>query len=102
MLNQSPRPSRTRWTWFIMPAGIVLPIIAIALESTTHLSARFFDPIPTYWHVLLVVFVPLAHLQVWRAIGRQQLEQATFLAASNGIAIGISLFYTLIYLWMAP
>lgn len=34
-----------------------MPGISIAVEATTHIcAAEFFDPIPTVWHLLLVIF----------------------------------------------
>src|SRR5262249_3867841 len=92
-----------RRAWFIIPAGIILPAISIAVESITHVCAQhFFDPIPSVWHVLLVVFVPLGYFQVLRGIRAQQVDRAGLLAATDAIAVGISLFYTLVYLPLMP
>jgi hypothetical protein len=58
---------------FILFSGMILPVISITLEATTHICANeFFDPIPTVWHLLLVIFVPLAQLQGWYALHRWQ------------------------------
>ena len=55
-------PGPNRFTFF---AGVILPTISITVEATTHICAGvFFDPIPTIWHLMLVIFVPLAQLQV--------------------------------------
>jgi hypothetical protein len=92
-----------RWARFTLAAGVILPALSILVECTTHICAgNFFDPIPTIWHVLLVVFVPIAHLQVWRAIRQRQCERAKLLSVTNAIAIGISLFYTLVYIPLLP
>lgn len=96
------RPGR-RWGAFTLFAGVILTSISIAVETTTHICAEhFFDPIPTLWHVLLVVFVPLANLQVWLAIGKGRTERGTLLGFANIIALGISLFYTIVYIPLLP
>ncbi|MBI2947660.1 MAG: hypothetical protein HYY23_08430, partial [Verrucomicrobia bacterium] len=45
-------------TELVMLFGIVLPVITIAFELVTHLCAgTFFDPLPTWFHVLLAAAV---------------------------------------------
>ncbi len=84
-------------------AGVILPAISIAVETTTHICAEdFFDPIPTLWHVLLVVFVPLAHLQAWLAIRKGHTSRGALLGLTNAVAIGIALFYTIVYVPLMP
>jgi len=47
-----------RWAKLTLIFGVILPSISILVEATTHICAEvFFDPIPTLWHLLLVVFV---------------------------------------------
>jgi hypothetical protein len=88
---------------FTMLGGIVLPAISILVETTSHICAEtFFDPIPTTWHVVMVVFVPLAQLQVWLAVEKGSTERPVLLGLANAAAIGISLFYTIIYLPLLP
>lgn len=62
----------------------------------------FFDPLPTTWHLLLVIFVPLAQLQVWFAIRRGRPERLRLAGFINAIVIGISIFYAIIYLSILP
>ena len=39
--------------------GVLLPAVTLGFELTTHLCAGvFFDPLPTWFHVLLVALVP--------------------------------------------
>ncbi|HWT00763.1 MAG TPA: VIT domain-containing protein [Pyrinomonadaceae bacterium] len=88
---------------FTMFGGILLPAVSIAIETATHMCAEtFFDPIPTLWHVVMVVFVPLAHLQVWLAVSKGSTERPVLLGLANAAAIGISAFYTIIYLPLLP
>ena len=94
-VTESDRPGRGAFT---LLAGVVLPSISIAVEATTHICAdAFFDPIPTLWHLLLVVFVPLANLQAWLAVRRGRTDRGTLLGVSNAVAVGISLFYSIVY-----
>jgi hypothetical protein len=103
MVDQLQQPPPMRRTWFIIPAGIILPAISITVESISHVCAEhFFDPIPSLWHVMLVVFVPLAYLQLWRNIRSQQIDRAPLLAVTNAIAVGISFFYALVYIPLLP
>ena len=61
--------------------GVVLPLITLGVESATHMCAgAFFDPIPTWWHMLLVGLVPLANYFVWRAVRERNPEQRNRLA----------------------
>ena len=46
--------------------GVIYPALVIAFELATRRCAQtFFDPMPTYWHVLAVGFVPASNLAVW-------------------------------------
>ena len=88
---------------FNLVAGVILPAIAVTVEATTNLCAQmFFDPIPTSWHLLLVMLVPLTQLQVWFAIRRNDPSQLGLAGAANTIAIAVSLFYSFIYLPLFP
>jgi hypothetical protein len=83
--------------------GIIMPSISIIVEATTHICAEdIFDPIPTLWHLLLVVFVPLAHLQVWLAVRRGSTQRGALLGLANAAAIGVSVFYSIVYLPVMP
>jgi len=89
-----------RFTFF---AGVIMPTISITLEATTHICADvFFDPIPTIWHLLLVIFVPLAQLQVWFAIRRGDADRLALAGFINAVVIGISIFYSIVYLPLLP
>lgn len=91
---------RHRFTLF---AGVILPAVAISVEATTHVCAQmFFDPIPTSWHMFLVLLVPLAQLQVWFAIRRNDPTRLTLAGFANAAAIVISLFYSFIYFPLLP
>ncbi|HXR99499.1 MAG TPA: hypothetical protein VN724_02985, partial [Pyrinomonadaceae bacterium] len=80
-----------------------MPAISITVETSTHICAQiFFDPIPTTWHVLLVIFVPLAQLHCWFAIRRGTPDRLRVAGFINAIVIGISIFYSIVYLAILP
>ncbi|HEX3249826.1 MAG TPA: hypothetical protein VHS05_10395 [Pyrinomonadaceae bacterium] len=88
---------------FNLVAGVILPAIAITVEATTNVCAHmFFDPIPTHWHLLLVILVPLTQLQVWMALRRNDPSRLGIAAVANALSIGVSLFYSFIYLPLIP
>lgn len=80
-------------------AGVILPVITLALELATRMCAgAFFDPLPTFWNVLLVAFVPIANLLAWLAIRDNQSERRTWLGWVNGAAIGVACYYAFLFL----
>ena len=84
-------------------AGVIMPVISITVEATTHICAEtFFDPIPSMWHLLLVIFVPLAQLHVWFVVRRGATIRPVLTGLVNAVAIGISLFYSVVYLPILP
>ena len=98
--GQPYHPGPNRFTFF---AGVIMPAISITVEATSHICADvFFDPIPTFWHLLLVIFVPLAQLQVWFAIRKGAADRLALAGFLNAVAIGISLFYSLVYVPLVP
>src|SRR5215217_5879679 len=97
------QPYRPKSHLLIFFCGIIMPVISITIEATTHWCAEeFFDPIPTVWHLLLVIFVPLAQLQGWFAIRRRSTDRLVLVGIANTIVIGISLFYSVVYLPLIP
>lgn len=93
-------PGPNRFAFF---AGVIMPTLSITVEAVTHIcAATFFDPIPTIWHLMLVIFVPLAQLQVWFAIRRVAADRVALAGFLNAVVIGISLFYSIVYLPLLP
>lgn len=103
MNQQANQPRLTFTDKFNLVAGVILPAIAITVEASTHVSASvFFDPIPTAWHLALVILMPLAQLHVWFTIRRGTPDRLMLAGFLNAAAIGVSLFYSLCYLPFAP
>lgn len=83
--------------------GILLPLIALAFELSNNISEMtYFDPVPTFFHGVLIVFVALANATVCFAIVNLKLARRHFLAHLNAFALGITSFYCLAYLPLMP
>lgn len=103
MYQQGQQLGLTSRHKLILFAGVILPAIAVTVEATTHACAQlFFDPIPTSWHMLLVLVGPLLQLQVWFAIRRNDPNSLRVAGFANAAAIVISLFYSFIFLPLIP
>ena len=50
----------------------------------------------------MVIFVPLAQLHVWFAIRRGATERLTLAGLANAVTIGISIFYSFVYIPLLP
>ena len=93
-------PGPNRFAFF---AGVIMPTLSITVEATTHICAGvFFDPIPTIWHLMLVIFVPLAQLQVWFAIRRRAADRLGPAGLLNALVIGVSVLYSIVYIPLLP
>lgn len=103
MLEKAQQSKGQHWGVWTLLLGIMMPSISIVVEATTHMCAEnIFDPIPTLWHLLIVVFVPLAHLQVWLAVRKGSTQRGALLGLANAFAIGVSGFYTIVYIPILP
>ncbi|MBL8149655.1 MAG: hypothetical protein JNN15_06980 [Blastocatellia bacterium] len=90
-------------SFFIFAFGFILPLITLIVELSTEICAEsFFNPIPTPLHIALVAVVPLTGLLLWLRLRKQDGKQKGMLEFLSGLAIGSSLFYSLIFLPMTP
>jgi hypothetical protein len=67
-------------------------------------AEAFFDPMPTFWHHLLVLAVPFGNLWVWWLV-RQETERARltwFYWLVNGFVLGVAIYYSLMYAPLTP
>lgn len=94
----APGASQTQFKTTPGPAlaifGVVLPTISIVVELCMRVCARaFFDPMPTWWHVLLIFSVPAANALVISQIRRGSRCCPQLLMAANAVAITVAAFY---------
>ena len=88
---------------FLLIGGIVLPTAALAVELIWKLCAEnLFDPIPTWWHILIVAFVPVTNFQIYWSFVKGSTPRPLWISFANGVAIFISLFYALAFAPVLP
>jgi len=83
--------------------GVALPAITIIVEAASGMCASsFFDPIPSYYHLLLIAFVPIGNLFTCVAIKKKKFSNYKTVSFINSCTIGIALFYSIIFLPFSP
>jgi len=79
--------------------GVVLPVIALVLELATRIcTGAFFDPMPTWGHVILVAVVPIINLSIWVRLRQGGRVDGAWFVWVNSMAAGVSAIYTLFFL----
>lgn len=105
--RKKPR-RRSAWqgisSFLIGILGVALPVFALMVELGEHMCSDFYvNPIPTIWHILLILVVPLANLMVWMMLETPLTGiRLKALGWLNGAAIGIAFFYTLVFIPLVP
>ncbi len=80
--------------------GVVAPLAVIVFEfGSGFCGGVFFDPIPTFWHVLLVATVPFGNAYLLIKAGR---KVSTWVGALTGSVLAVSTFYGLLFLPLLP
>jgi hypothetical protein len=96
---ETPAVRTKGWRW-AMFFGAVLPLVIALFEILTGFCGGvFFDPVPTVWHGILVLSVPV--LNGWlltKGFGASPMLRG----AAAGWAIAVSLFYALLFLPLLP
>jgi hypothetical protein len=86
---------------YILLFGVILPAVTLGFELYYRACGlSLFDPIPTIWHVLLIVCVPAANLLVWINLYNQYYQK--WLIPFNGLAMGIAAFYAVLFIPLTP
>lgn len=100
-----PPPARPRRITIgtILVLGVILPVITLAFELLTGLCGdTFINPIPTPWHALLIACVPLSNALALSFFAYGRPANRRLLGRLNGLAIGVALYYTLVFLPVTP
>jgi hypothetical protein len=101
--NEPQQEGRRRPGWLLLVLGVIMPTITIGFELVTGISAGvLFDPLPTWFHVFAAALVPVVNLWMWRAGRDQNPKHARLLGRFNGFALGVCLYYAVLYLPFAP
>jgi hypothetical protein len=95
--------ARPKATPLLFILSVLFPAGVLAFESYTgYCAGNMFDPIPTIWHVLLVALVPIANLFGFKALRTGKVGSPRLLLFANGAALGVTIFYTLLFLPVMP
>lgn len=102
MTNTTATPRRPREIALFI-AGVLIPTASLLVELIYHICAEIlFDPIPSPFHTVLVASMPLCNLLVLRAVVLQQSTHLRLLSILNGVSIGVSLFYSILFAPVSP
>lgn len=97
----SPPPAKLRP--FLLFFGVILPVISIAVEVLTHMSAAiYYDPIPDRWHLAMLAAVPAVQLLLWLALRSPIKSWHAWLGAFSGFSMSITIYYALLYGPLTP
>src|SRR5262245_59477396 len=90
------KPKKKDSSSFFLFFGVIVPLLAVAVETRWHICAQsFFDPFPTTSHVLLFLLIPLSNFMAWLAKKRDMSDFYAFTLLSGGMAMGIAVLYSL-------
>src|SRR5262249_40141700 len=96
--SQSKPPS----AW-LLALGVLYPAVVIGIELATHMCAQtFFDPMPTWGHVVAIAFVPFTNFVIWMYLEHGGPWSIKGLIFVQGIAIAIASIYALLFLPLVP
>ena len=96
LLPKAESPQKAGVLLFI--AAVLIPAVTFIIEFITGMCAdTFFDPMPTFWHVILVGMVPAINACAWTEVYRNNPKHRQILGWANGVAIGIAIFYSLVF-----
>lgn len=77
----------------VLGTGLVLPLLSLVMELMTGAcGVQFVDPIPTGWHVILALLMPLGIALPWLARRRPEFVDVRVVAFFHGAALIAALF----------
>src|SRR5882724_11159827 len=91
MIDAMAGPARRKPGAWIVVLAVIYPAAVIAIELASGLCASaLFDPMPTFWHVLAVSFVPVSNLLAFDHLQRDAPRlgaprHSVWFALANGI-----------------
>jgi hypothetical protein len=91
--------SRTYHLWL---GGVFLPVVSLAVQLLTGICSAALEPVPTFFHALLVVSVPAAAWLALRELERGPTTHLPRVAQLTRFAIGIAAVYSVLFLPLLP
>lgn len=97
-------------TFFAWLFTIVIPIVALIVELCNHdARAIFFDPIPTWIHVIFIALVPITFIVVYQTNryardtnNQVNIKRIQILKAMLGFTLPVIGYYTILFLPITP
>ena len=87
------------WSWALV-FGVIMPLLVAIIEILSGFCGGvFFDPVPTVWHSLLVLSVPLVN---WWLLTKGRAAGAMAQGIAAGISVVVAIFYGLLFLPLLP
>jgi hypothetical protein len=103
VIDAMASPARRKPGAWIVALAVIYPAAVIAIELDSGLCASaLFDPMPTFWHVLAVSFVPASNLLAFSHLRSDAPRHTVWFALANGTALAIAAVYTLLFLPILP
>src|ERR1044072_7131415 len=87
---------------FVWICGVILPGAAALFEAMTAFCACFIDPMPTLWHLAVLLAVPVFNLVSWWGLKSDNIAAGRRCAIMSGFSAAVSLFYSLLFLPIMP
>lgn len=101
--KSEPDPLTFYPSTFLIFFGVLLPTITFIVELGTALCAEdMFDPMPTVFHLFIVLFVPISNWFLWDALFNGKTKYLSLLSVTSAATIGIASFYTIVFLPLTP
>ncbi len=92
-----------RWMTYVLIFGVVMPLITLVVEISTHICAKnYFNPLPTLWHVLLFALIPVANLSAIITCLRGKSLWPSLVTTLSGASVAVSAVYSLLFIPMIP
>ncbi|MCA9802640.1 MAG: hypothetical protein KC777_11785 [Cyanobacteria bacterium HKST-UBA02] len=100
MIDSNSRQTKRRpVSHLVFILGVLLPLAAGLFEFCSHFCAQhFFDPFPSLNHLILFLLIPLSNFLVWLTGHRDMSQHYAFMALSCGMALGVGVMYSLMFL----
>ena len=91
-----------RYVWLTV-LGIIFPILAASFELVSGFCRdAFFDPLPNVWSCMVFALIPIGNGIVVYGLKHPSKNSMSRLLLANGVAIGASAYFSLIFLPLLP
>jgi hypothetical protein len=87
---------------FVWTCGVLLPLASIVFEAITGVCTTFIDPMPTMWHLAVLLTVPVCNVLAWRGLKSDSIAHDRWFARMSGYSLAVSLFYTILFIPIMP